>query len=604
MGRLAMHGYLGAENGALHVVAPPRSGTRLLADLLQQGAEAAGAPTPQVVAVDDESLRVAAIAAARPGDRFAYLYRDPRETISSMLDGWRSGQFAVRPQPAGWTGPPWSFPLVPGWEDLRGRDVVEVVARQWAITTTVLLDDLAGLGADRWCVTSYDRLLTAPADAVRRVARFAGVPWDERADRAVAPSTTAPSSPDPQAWRHNGADLERVWPFVEDVAARAHDLFAHPPATRPQRSPTTADVATPTDAEPDDRDGGFRSVHTSNLPELLHELGITVFVSTYQSGRLIAVRSDGVELNTHFRTFPSPMGIAVDRRRLVLGTKSAVWEHRNQPAVAAKLQPEGRHDAVYIPRAQHVTGEIQVHEVADVAGEIWVVATRFSCLATLDADHSFVPRWRPPFVTELAAQDRCHLNGMAVADGAVRYVTVMGQTDTQGGWREHKVDGGVVLEVPSGEVVATRFSMPHSPRVRDGRLWVLSSGRGEVCTVDLATGAVEVVAKLPGFTRGLAFAGPFAFVGLSQVRESVFGGIPIAEELPESERRCGVWVLDVRDGSTVGFLRFEGIVQEIFDVQVLAGTTWPELAEAGSELTGSSFVLPESAMADVHVPRP
>jgi uncharacterized protein (TIGR03032 family) len=272
--------------------------------------------------------------------------------------------------------------------------------------------------------------------------------------------------------------------------------------------------------------------------------------------------------------------------------------------VAAKLHPEGRHDAAYLPRANHITGDVQVHEVAYVGDELWLIATRFSCLATLDREHSFVPRWRPPFVTALAAEDRCHLNGMAVLDGAVRYVTAMGLTDTAGGWRDNKANGGVVLDVPSGEVVAQGLSMPHSPRVRDGRLWVLSSGRGEVCMVDLATGAVDVVAKLPGFTRGLAFAGPLAFVGLSQVRESVFGGIPIAEELDPSERRCGVWVLDTRTGDTVGFLRFEGIVQELFDVQVLPGVRWPELAEADSELAASSFVLPDEAMVDVHAARP
>ena len=282
----------------------------------------------------------------------------------------------------------------------------------------------------------------------------------------------------------------------------------------------------------------------------------------------------------------------------------SVIEYRNQPAVAEKLEPPGRHDAAYMPRINRYTGEMQVHELADVKGELWAVATRFSCLATLDDEHSFVPRWRPPFVSAIAAEDRCHLNGMVVTDGAVRFVTAMGLTDTIGGWRDHKVDGGVVLDVPSGEVVARGLSMPHSPRFHDGRLWVLSSGRGEVCVVDVDTGDTEVVAKLPGFTRGLAFAGPYAFVGLSQVRESIFGGIPIADELDESERSCGVWVVDTRTGATAGYLQFEGVVQELFDVQVLHGIRWPELAEPESRLAGASFVLPDDAMAEVYMARP
>jgi uncharacterized protein (TIGR03032 family) len=598
-----MHGYYSDEGPRIHVVAAPRSGARRLAALLTH-APAVRTGGGSVDAEPGAALRVAALAGASPDARFAFVLRDVREALSSMLDAWRSGSHVIHPQPPGWTGPPWSLPVVPGWEGLLGSDLVEIVAHQWASTTTAVLDGLDALPADRWCVASYDRLLREPAAEAARVARFVGLGWDDEAERAAAAAATATTSPDPAVWRRNTAEVERALPLVAAVVDRAQDLFARPPASRPARPPTTSDRTTPAGTEPDDHDGGFRSVHTASLPVLLSELQLTLFVSTYQSGRLIAVRADGDELNTHFRTFASPMGIAVDPRRLVVGTRTGVWEHRNQPAVAARRDPPGRHDAAYVPRSLHVTGDIQVHELADVAGELWMVATRFSCLATLDRDHSFVPRWRPPFVRELAAEDRCHLNGMAVADGAVRYVTAMGQTDTAGGWRDHKVDGGVVLDVPSGEVVTAGLSMPHSPRVVDGRLWVLSSGRGEVCTVDVATGAREVVAKLPGFTRGLAFAGGLAFVGLSQVRESVFGGIPLAEDLPADERRCGVWVLDARTGETVAFLQFEGAVQEIFDVQVLPGIAWPELAEADSELTAGSFVLPDAAMADVHQPRP
>jgi uncharacterized protein (TIGR03032 family) len=133
--------------------------------------------------------------------------------------------------------------------------------------------------------------------------------------------------------------------------------------------------------------------------------------------------------------------------------------------------------------------------------------------------------------------------------------------------------------------------MPHSPRWHDGRLWVLESGKGELCTIDRATGAVETVAQLPGFTRGLAFAGPFAFVGLSQIRESsTFGDLPLTRRL--RERLCGVWVVDVRSGAVVAFLRFDGAVQEVFDVALLRGVRHPEIAEPASPEVARSFVLP------------
>jgi uncharacterized protein (TIGR03032 family) len=349
-------------------------------------------------------------------------------------------------------------------------------------------------------------------------------------------------------------------------------------------------------------DEPLRSVHTTSLPTVLDQLRLSVLVSTYQAGKLIVVRSDAGVANTHFRNFQVPMGLAFDRGRLAVGTRAAVWEFRDQPAAADKLDPPGRHDACFLPRAAHYTGHIAIHEVAFGSdNELWAVNTRFSCLCTFDREHSFVPRWRPPFVTALTPEDRCHLNGLAMVDGRPQYVTALAATDTPGGWRENKARGGVLLEVPSGRVVVSGLSMPHSPRWHDGRLWFLESGAGTLSTCDPTTGRTEVVAHVPGFTRGLDFVGPLAFVGLSQVRETaVFSGIPITERLPVEERSCGMWVVDTRAGQTVAFLRFEAGVQEVFAVQALPGVRFPELLnEEQDETVANSFVLPDEALADV-----
>jgi uncharacterized protein (TIGR03032 family) len=275
-----------------------------------------------------------------------------------------------------------------------------------------------------------------------------------------------------------------------------------------------------------------------------------------------------------------------------------VWEFRNQPEVGRKLEPAGKHDACFLPRATHFTGDIRIHEIAWASNELWIVNTRFSCLCTLDRDSSFVPRWRPPFVSGLSPDDRCHLNGLAVVDGHPKYVTCLGATDTAGGWRANKASGGLLLDVPSGEVVSRGLSMPHSPRWYDGKLWLLESGDGSLAIVDPQTGKWEAVAQLPGFTRGLDFLGPYAFIGLSQVRETaVFSGIPITER--QQERICGVWVVDVRSGQTVAFLRFEEAVQEIFAVVVLPGIRYPEIASEDADVLASSFELPQEAMKDV-----
>jgi uncharacterized protein (TIGR03032 family) len=319
--------------------------------------------------------------------------------------------------------------------------------------------------------------------------------------------------------------------------------------------------------------------------------GSSVLVSTYQTGRLLVLRERDGELNTHFRSFESPMGIAYRDGRLAMGTKSQVWTFSSMPRLAAKLEPEGRHDAAFVPRTVQFTGDIRVHDIAWAQGELWAVATRFSTLVTFDGQNSFVPRWRPPFISALAPEDRCHLNGLCVVDDRVRYVTLLGTSDEAGGWRPTKAHGGAIMDVDTDEYVATGLSMPHSPRWHDGRLWVLESGEGGLCTVDTTTGEVTTIARLPGFTRGLAFAGKYALVGLSEVREAnTFGGLPLTARL--ENRECGVWIVDTETGETMGYLRFDDVVQEIFDVQLLPGIRFPDVLEAGAPEMLNAFALP------------
>ncbi len=365
-------------------------------------------------------------------------------------------------------------------------------------------------------------------------------------------------------------------------------------APEPLRHPDSAGAGAP-EPEP------LRAVHTANFPGLLRQLGASLLVTTYQAGKLVMVRDEGDHLNTHFRGFQAPMGLALDGGRLAVGTTIQVWEYVDVPAVAARVDPPGRHDACFLPRASHVTGNIQGHEMAWGAGEeLWVVNTRFSCLCTLDRSASFTPRWRPPFVSALEPTDRCHLNGLGMVDGRPRYVTALGETDEPNGWRANKARGGILLDVASGEVITRGLSMPHSPRWYGGRLWVCESGAGTLGFVDPRTGRYQPIAEVPGFTRGLDFAGGLAFVGLSQVRESaVFSGIPITDRLTEDERTCGVCVVELATGWVVALLRFETAVQEVFAVAVLPGRRWPELINDDDTRLENSFVVPDAALADV-----
>lgn len=387
-----------------------------------------------------------------------------------------------------------------------------------------------------------------------------------------------------------------------------------------RRSDNSHAVETPNPELSSPEDRPLQAVHTPNFPALLRQLGTSLLVTTYQAGKLALVRDEGDHLNAHFRGFQAPMGMALNGDRLAIGTRTQVQEFVNVPAVAARLDPPGRHDACYLPRSSHFTGNIQIHEMAwggepgrvsagrtqgadatPLAGEpeLWVVNTRFSCLCTLDRSASFTPRWRPPFVSELEPSDRCHLNGLGMVEGKPKYVTALGETDTMGGWRENKARGGVVIDVDAGAVITRGLSMPHSPRWYAGRLWVCESGAGTFGFIDLNTGKYEPVAETPGFTRGLDFAGTYAFVGLSQVRESaVFSGIPITERLPAHERTCGVCVIDLRSGQVVALLRFETAVQEVFAVTLL-GRRYPELINDDEQLLEGSFVVPTECLGEV-----
>ena len=127
--------------------------------------------------------------------------------------------------------------------------------------------------------------------------------------------------------------------------------------------------------------------------------------------------------------------------------------------------------------------------------------------------------------------------------------------------------------------------------LRRGRLWLLESGRGALAVADLQAGTVETVCELPGFTRGLTMVGTLAFVGLSQIRETAtFGELPLTERL--RDRQSGVWTVDLRSGQIIGFLRFEDLVQEIFDVALLPGARFPEIAEPVGSVTDHTYVLP------------
>lgn len=314
-----------------------------------------------------------------------------------------------------------------------------------------------------------------------------------------------------------------------------------------------------------------------SFPHWLRAAGISIGVTTYQTNRLflIGLKEDG-NLSAFERLLDGAMALHASAERLYLATRYQLWQFDNA------LAPDGRYqgfDRLYVPRVAHTTGAIDVHDIAvDDAGRVLFINTLYSCLATLDERQSFVPLWSPSFISALAPEDRCHLNGLALVDGKARYATAVSRSDVAGAWRERRHDGGCLIEIPSSDIVCAGLSMPHSPRYYQGRLWLLNSGTGEFGYVDRERGAFEPVAFCAGYGRGLAFHNGQALVGLSKPRDNrLFTGLALDEKLTakNTEPRCGLRVIDLATGHVLHWLDFEGVVTELYDVQIIPGVRCP-----------------------------
>ena len=292
----------------------------------------------------------------------------------------------------------------------------------------------------------------------------------------------------------------------------------------------------------------------------------------------VGLKPDGA-LSIFERTFPRSMGMGMGVGRdgaLWMSSLFQMWRFRNflDPG-----QVKDGFDAVYVPVTGHTTGDIDIHDIHtdELDGPVFV-ATRFNCLASLTDEGSFKVRWKPPFIDRIAAEDRCHLNWFAAEDGVPKYVTCVAKTNVLDGWREHRREGGMVLDIESGEAVATGLSMPHSPRLHNGKLWLIQSGTGEFGHIDMKTGKFEAACFLQGFARGVTFLGDHAIVGVSRPRqERTFEGLELSERLEKEgvSPVCGLAVVNLSTGDIEHRLTIEGVVEELYDVVAIPGVIRP-----------------------------
>ncbi|MGB7271929.1 MAG: TIGR03032 family protein [Geitlerinemataceae cyanobacterium] len=313
------------------------------------------------------------------------------------------------------------------------------------------------------------------------------------------------------------------------------------------------------------------------LTAWLAEQNLSLVFTTYQASRAfwIGLQPTG-KLEIFQRTFPRCMGLYAESSTLYLSSLYQLWRLEN---ILEPGQTHNGYDRLYVPQVAYTTGDLDIHDVAiDSLSRVIFVNTLFSCVATLSDTHSFRPLWQPPFISRLAAEDRCHLNGLAMRDGQPRYVTAISRSDVADGWREHRQQGGCLIDIATGDILLSQLSMPHSPRWYRDRLWLLNSGTGEFGYVDLEAGRFEPVVFCPGYLRGCAFSGDFAILGISKPRHnSTFSGLPLEETLRQkhAESRCGLLVIDLRSGDIVHWLQIEGAIEELYDIAVLPGVRRP-----------------------------
>lgn len=337
--------------------------------------------------------------------------------------------------------------------------------------------------------------------------------------------------------------------------------------------------------------------YTDSVVEILNKIGITLLMSTYQSGKIMIFGGSNSQFDIRYKNFPRPMGMTFHKNRLYAGLGHSIYTFANFSSVAKNL--EGGYDGCYLPQNIEITGDIDIHEMEYIEDKLYFINTKFSSLCIKDKDTSFKPIWKPPFISLMQPVDKCHLNGFCSRDNRARYITALGKTDEPMGWRANKIDGGILMDIESNEILLDRLSMPHSPRWHNENLYFLESGKGSISRYDFQSKKAVELITLPGFTRGFDIVGDIAFVGLSKVRESAtFSGLPITKL---EKRVSGVWIVDLKNSKILGFIEFTTGIDEVFAILALPHSKL-ELFNFDSKHSIANYMISPEDIESVKMP--
>lgn len=339
----------------------------------------------------------------------------------------------------------------------------------------------------------------------------------------------------------------------------------------------------------------FSMQYTRNVPQLLHDLECSLAITTYQAGKLIFISPTADNRLVQLpRTFSKPMGVGLssDMQSLALATLDQVVVFQNSPELAYHYPRKPQtYDALFLPRLVYLTNALDIHDLEWVGDDLIAVNTLFSCIMKLSRRHNFEIIWKPPMIDRIASEDRCHLNGMAVENGSVKYATAFSETNTPRGWRDVIPHSGVIFDTQTDEILTRGLAMPHSPKLIGGRLILLLSATGQVMEVDRSSGHTTEVCRVPGFVRGMAYHADHLFVGHSRLREnsSSFGKL----QLPYGHSPPGITIVHLPTGTVKGSIHYESSVEEIYEVRIMDKLKRPNILNTSREDYKLAISTPE-----------
>jgi uncharacterized protein (TIGR03032 family) len=330
----------------------------------------------------------------------------------------------------------------------------------------------------------------------------------------------------------------------------------------------------------------------------MSENNCSLFVSSYKQHEVYSLGlTQNNEISIWVTKLARPMGLGFDEKNeksLYLSNLGHIFRYEEMGPEEDKQF--GVFDKNYYPENCNIAGDLDIHDLSASDGEVYYISALFNSIVQPSMSKSFSLFWKPPWISlkegnMLAAEDRCHLNGMCLENGLPRYVTSACRGDFVGTWRD-RTNEGIVYDIWNEEVLCENLWSPHSPRLYQDKLWVLQSGTGELGYIDRENKTFVPKVFLAGFLRGLSFINNYAVVSSSLDRhDHAFRNLPLGKILEEKglTAKCGLWVVNLTTFNIEHYLEFQEPCTELYEVICIPNTRRPRVYDVNDPRLLQSF---------------